>query len=323
MSLLKAKLPSGEIVFAEQGEELRGKDLRCPYCGAKLIIRHFPERPEYLFAVKEGEVHTSIECQMYQKYGRNAPALINTSPEEFFAALSTPKNTNGGEGGGTGGEGGETGNPVPRMRINPSKAKTLEHLLKSGMLNEGPFDKTYFNESYRNIDYVILGTWAKYIWKDKSPVEIGSRAVEVKWFGAIQDLKPELKFKVEEMANETGEMWFSRSVRIGGNNYYIRFCLDCDDIFLKVKRKFFSNEYNCKDGADDFVIRKVKNKNDQMIVLIGARWVFQAKKKCKRRCPFYGEKCAYCLGEYWAKCICIDQIVLMPADGEEEEWING
>ena len=133
MSLLKAKLPSGEIVFAEQGEELRGKDLRCPYCGAKLIIRHFPERPEYLFAVKEGEVHTSIECQMYQKYGRNAPALINTSPEEFFAALSTPKNTNGGEGGGTGGEGGETGNPVPRMRINPSKAKTLEHLLKSGI----------------------------------------------------------------------------------------------------------------------------------------------------------------------------------------------
>ena len=55
MSLLKAKLPSGEIVFAEQGEELRGKDLRCPYCGAKLIIRHFPERPEYLFAAKHGE----------------------------------------------------------------------------------------------------------------------------------------------------------------------------------------------------------------------------------------------------------------------------
>ncbi len=194
----------------------------------------------------------------------------------------------------------------------------MDHLINSGMFNEGPFDMTYINEKYRNIDYVILGTWAKYIWKDKTPVEIGPRAVEVKWFGAIQDLSLELKSKVEEMAIETAEMWFSRSVRIGGNNQYIRFCLDCEKVFLKLMRKFFCKEYNCKGGADDFVIRKVKNKNDQMIVLIGARWVFYGKKRCKRTCPFRGEKfCENCLGEYWAKCICIDQIVLMPAEGDE------
>ncbi len=65
MSLLKAKL-DGETVYAEQGETLRGKDLRCPYCGARLKIRQFPERPEfYLFALKDGELHKSTECQIY------------------------------------------------------------------------------------------------------------------------------------------------------------------------------------------------------------------------------------------------------------------
>ena len=121
MSLLKAKL-NGETVYAEQGETLRGEDLRCPYCGARLIIRHFPERPEYLFALKDGELHKSADCKLYQKFSRNAPALINTSPEEFFAMLSTPKKPDD-EGGGSGGKGGK--GLEPRITINPMKAKTL------------------------------------------------------------------------------------------------------------------------------------------------------------------------------------------------------
>ena len=321
MSLLKAKLLSGRTVYASQGKELRRVELKCPYCGARLKIRQFPERPgDYLFALKDGEVHTSVECQVYQKYGQNAPALINTSPEEFFDLLATPKNTGKGGDGGEGGEGGGSGKPV--MKVNPSKAKTLEHLVKSGMLNEGPFEKTYFNEDYRNLDYVILGPWAKYIWKNDNPVEIGPRAVEVKWFGAIHDLEPELKYKVEDMANTTGEMWFSRSVRIGGKNQYVRFCLDCDEVYLQLKRKLFCTEYNSRGTVDDFAIRKVKNKNDQLIVLIGARWVYRGKKMCKRRCPFSKKKCGGCLGEYWAKCMCIDQIILMPANREEssDQW---
>ena len=83
MSLLKAKLPSGEIVFAEQGEELRGKDLRCPYCGAKLIIRHFPERPEYLFAVKEGE--STLHLKSFLQRCQHRKILMVVKEEEQAA----------------------------------------------------------------------------------------------------------------------------------------------------------------------------------------------------------------------------------------------
>ena len=148
MSLLKAKL-NGETVYAEQGETLRGEDLRCPYCGARLIIRHFPERPEYLFALKDGELHKSADCKLYQKFSRNAPALINTSPEEFFAMMSTPKKPDD-EGGGSGGKGGK--GLEPRITINPMKAKTLEHLIKSGMLSL--FPKYYLMEVFGFLSFL-------------------------------------------------------------------------------------------------------------------------------------------------------------------------
>ena len=89
MSLLKAKL-NGETVYAEQGETLRGEDLRCPYCGARLIIRHFPERPEYLFALKDGELHKSADCKLYQKY---AAKTVTKNKPTIPQGLDQPQNS--------------------------------------------------------------------------------------------------------------------------------------------------------------------------------------------------------------------------------------
>ena len=315
MSLLKAKL-NGTTVWSELGEELRRKDLRCPYCDAKLKIRHFPQSAAYYFACNEGEVHTAKACEEFQKYNRNTPALYGTSPDSFFEALSLFKEDEesggktGGNGGGTGG-----GTGTHRISVKPAKARSLEHLIKSGMLSDGPFERTYMGETYRNIDYVVKGEWAKYIWRVKKLVEIGARAVEAKWFGTLDNLGPDLKQKVKNMANQTAYLWFSRSVKIGGTNYYVRFCVDCDAVYLKIKRKFFVNKYNDKGSMDEFVIREIENKNKQMIVLVGAyRWVPMYKNNCDRDCPLYKEKCNNCLGYYKGIVSNVDQIVLMPEE---------
>ena len=315
MSLLKARL-NGKIVYANQGEELRGKELLCPECGANLKIRHFPDRPEYYFSLKDGETHKMPKCLKYSRLNTNAPALLNTSPEIFFSILSSEplKRGNGGNNGGGG-----TGIHGEQIHTNPLKAKTLEHLIDSGMLNEGPFEITFFNEKYRNIDYFVPGKWAKYIWHNGCIVEIGSRAIEAKWFGTIQDVEPDLKNEIQRISDATYQMWFSRSIKQGQQRFYVRFCLDCEDTYLQVKRKFFCKEYNDKGGYDDFIIKKIKGKNNQMIVLIGAKWVIE--EKCKQKCPFAYKMCEGCKGAYWGKCTNINQIILMP--NNEKEIING
>jgi hypothetical protein len=81
---------NGRRVFADEGEELRRKDVLCIHCGAKMHVKLFPnETDRYHFVLQNGEVHRSV-CQAYDGK-KSAPVLTNISPEELIAMLS--KNT--------------------------------------------------------------------------------------------------------------------------------------------------------------------------------------------------------------------------------------
>ena len=50
----------GKIVYASQGEELRGKDILCLHCGAHMHIHTYPLKESYHFALNVGQIHKSM-----------------------------------------------------------------------------------------------------------------------------------------------------------------------------------------------------------------------------------------------------------------------
>ena len=85
---------NGRRVFADEGEELRRKDVLCIHCGAKMHLKLFPnETDRYHFVLQNGEVHLSV-CKAYEGK-KTAPALTDISPEVLIAMIS--KKTEKGE----------------------------------------------------------------------------------------------------------------------------------------------------------------------------------------------------------------------------------
>ncbi len=170
----------GKIVYASQGEELRGKDILCLHCGAHMHIHKDPLKDSYHFALNVGQIHKSV-CANYDGK-KNAPILMN-SAEELVDMLSRitegrPKGT-GGTGGTSGGQG--LNGPVePVVR----RITNLKQIIETGVYDVYPYDLTY--SGCRYLDLIIYAKWAKYVWQgNNNMINIGARIVDVRWIGSF------------------------------------------------------------------------------------------------------------------------------------------
>ena len=104
-------------------------------------VHRFPLKCDYYFALNPGERHSGV-CSLYEG-DEDAPVITGEiSPEVFIAGLSPTIKTKGGGGGSRGG--GEPRTP----KEGPKNSTLLKHIIKAGIYDEQPFDKTYINSKY-------------------------------------------------------------------------------------------------------------------------------------------------------------------------------
>lgn len=298
MSIREAKL-NGKTVYSISGEDLRGKEVTCKHCDAKMHVHRFPLKCDYYFALNPGERHSGV-CSLYEG-DEDAPVITGEiSPEVFIAGLSPTIKTKGGGGGSRGG--GEPRTP----KEGPKNSTLLKHIIKAGIYDEQPFDKTYINSKYNFIDYVIFDKWAHFIWTDKLE-SIGARAIDARWLGSFNFSEAAHKRLIDHM-KVTKEIWFSTFWRHGETYSSVRFCLDCSVCFSDIKKKLFVSGINENGTYNDFA-----PKGDKVDALIGTVWAPMDKDQCKEKCPL-NRMCSGCLGAYWGKCDGPKRVEYFPAD---------
>lgn len=299
MSIIKAKLKDGKIVYAEQGEELRDVDVYCIDCGCKMHICRFPKNPkrakvEYHFSRNPGQDHTSL-CQDYD--GRRNKAVLKNSPDDFIESLMTPdsekpKITRG------------PYKITPRVENeeeeglgNIPKVLSLAQLINTGVYSEAPYGKTIFEGDFNYIDYVILDKWACLIWKEANLPRIGRRIIDAKWVGSlVMKNDPTWQDKMIKFLKNTKELWITTFWRVGKDFKFVRFCLDCHACFAKIKQMLFEN-----DIRDNNTFNAFKPIVDNIELLVAANWAAMSSEDCREKCP--QKMCNGCNGAYWGKCI--------------------
>lgn len=319
MSIFRARL-KGNAVSADDGEKLRGKDVVCINCGAKMHIHKFPGRDDYYFALNPGENHTSTVCETYAG-AKNAPVLTNnSSPDELIELWSNVSKP--GKSDGTGGSGGTTSGSGtnPTEDYKPKKITRLKQFIETGIYDENPFEKTYKDTDYRFIDYVIFDKWARYIWRDSKLINIGARIVDARWIGSFSFSEAEKK-RIISITKATKEIWLTMFWKVDKAYVYVRFCLDCTSCFSAIKKKVFTSGIDENGAYFDFAPKK----GDKVDLLVGARWAPMNNEQCKEKCPL-NKKCANCLGAYWGKCHTPKQVEPFPPDEftkNKEKKIDG
>ena len=88
MSIRDGLLNNGDPVYAAQGEELRGRDIFCKHCGARMHLTKYPLRDEYYFSCCPGEEHRADVCRNYE-----AERVGVEAPPEARAEQKSPKDT--------------------------------------------------------------------------------------------------------------------------------------------------------------------------------------------------------------------------------------
>ena len=245
------------IVYASQGEVLRGKDILCLHCGAHMHIHKNPLKESFHFALNVGQIHKSV-CAKYDGK-KNAPILMN-SAEELIDMLSRiteggPKGPGGT--GGTGGGEGLNGSVEPVIR----RITKLKQIIETGVYDVFPYDLTY--SGYRYIDLIIYAKWAKHVWKgNNNMVNIGARIVDVRWIGSFS-YSPSIRKKIIEYMDKTHDIWFSMFWRDNEKAKYVRFCLHCEESYRTVRNKLFKGGIRENNTFDPYV-----PKNDPLDVLI-------------------------------------------------------
>lgn len=303
---------NGRRVFADEGEELRRKDVLCIHCGAKMHVKLFPnETDRYHFVLQNGEVHRSV-CQAYDGK-KSAPVLTNISPEELIAMLS--KNTEKRLGGGGSGAGitlptgGEEDEPE-NAPFKPKRITQLIQLVKAGIYDENPLDITYMGSSYRFLDFVIFDKWAKHVWEKKGLVKIGARIIDARWVGSLK-FDADTSERIIVMMKEQKEIWLTMFWHDGETKEYsfVRFCLDVSNCYGEIKKKLFRGGARSNGTYDEY-----KPKCEPLDVLVAAVFAMMEKDQCAEKCPLYPRKCEGCRGGYWCKINSAKQILIFSAN---------
>ena len=307
MSFLKASL-NGKTVYSSRGEELRGTDLRCYMCGAKMILRHFPLSEDYYFALNKGERHDKA-CNSIEEMSDCYQPVIDKTIDELIANLS--KDTSKTSDKSYNGTKTDRNSDESNNKRNQKHITNLRDIIKFGTYFENPYEDTFENSGTKFIDCIIFDKWAGNIWTN-SLVNIGSRIVEARWAGSF---KYPGKQAITNAMRQNKQIWFSMFWNVGGSYKCIRFCLDCSICFPRIKEKLFEGAAR-KDGSyDDFYPKKGSDESEEepkLDVLIGARWVKMSEDQCRESCPF--KMCKGCLGAYWGKCSSPKQIEAFPTD---------
>ena len=305
MSFKKASL-DGKRVYATQGEELRGKNVVCPYCDASMHIHRFPNRDEYYFSLNPGEIHTRA-CQYIEaEEGKYPPEFLDSIDAliRHLSKISLPKSNNSSSG---------IRNETELQNdsdISVRKIRSLKQIVKYGLYYEDPTEETYENSGVRYIDYVIFDKWARYVWTNML-VDIRSRIIDARWAGSFSFLD---KTQIVKLMKQDKTIWFSMFWKTNGSYRNVRFCLDCGSCLPQVKRKLFTGAARTDGSYDDYYpksnIESVEE--PKLDVLIAADWVRMDKDQCCENCPY--KKCDGCLGAYWGKCNTPNQVELFQYD---------
>lgn len=299
---------NGRRVFADEGEELRRKDVLCIHCGAKMHLKLFPnETDRYHFVLQNGEVHLSV-CKAYEGK-KTAPAFTDISPEVLIAMIS--KKTEKRPGGGSGGvnitppNDGEEDEPEDAP-LKPKRITQLMQLVKAGIYDENPFDITYMGSSYRFLDFVIFDKWAKHVWGNNSLVKIGARIIDARWIGSLKYDADTLE-RIIIMMKEHKEIWltmFWYDIETK-ETVFVRFCLDVSDCYGEVIKKLFRGGARSNGTYDEYI-----PKCEPLDVLVAAVFAMMRKDQCAEKCPLYPRKCKGCRGGYWCKINTVKQLLL-------------
>ena len=303
---------NGRRVFADEGEELRKKDILCLHCGAKMHLQLFPHQTNrYLFVLQNGEVHQSV-CKYYDGKN-NAPVLINISPEVLVAMISKKTEKSIGGGGG-----GVNASPLTNDKkeepentsFEPKRITQLMQLVKAGVYDEHTFDITYMGSRYKFLDFVIFDKWAKYVWRNNCLVKIGARIIDARWIGSL-NFDAIISERIIIMMKESKKIWLTMFWydRLTKENVFVRFCLDAKDCYGEVKRKLFQGGARSSGTYNDFTPR-----SEPLDVLVAAVFAMMEEEQCAEECPLYPEKCEGCLGGYWCKINSIKQILIFSAN---------
>lgn len=312
MAIRKA-LFHGKTVYAEQGEELRGAELTCIHCGAKMHLHRFPNSNCYYFATNPGYEHQSV-CKEYA--GRkDAPVLDRISPEELVAMISKlpvkKRVSPGGGGGNVDREGEEDDIDV---EYSPRRITSLLQMLKTGMYDENPFDRTGLGSTHIIMDYVVFDKWPKYVWgRTDNLVKLGARIIDARWVGSLQYGK-EVRAKVIELMKGNKEIWLTMYWLDKTKQEYefVRFCLNCENAFSSVKKKLFTASINPNGTFDNF-----KPKKEPLDIMVGAVWGIMSRDQCKESCPlYYPDKryCNKCRGAYGCVVNSKNQVIVFTDD---------
>lgn len=298
MSIRKARL-NGEAVYSSQGEQLRGKDVVCMHCRAKMHIHKFPGKDDYYFALNPNEKHTSV-CQHYDGT-KDAPVLDGLTPASLIALLSTPKkqstNKNGGRSNSV-----LKGNDSGDKDYKPKKISSLAQIIKVGMYDVLPFEPAFEGTELKNIDFFIFDKWGELYWNDRL-IPIREKIIDARWLGSFSNSESRTVARMIK----THELWFEMFWIVDDTYTSVRFCLDASTCFAAIKKKLFTSGIRENDTYNDYV-----PKIDKLDVLIAARWAAMNKEQCSYKCPI--KRCKGCLGAYWGKINTAKQIELFPAD---------
>ena len=309
MAIRKALL-NGKTVYAEQGEELRGADLTCIHCGARMHLHKYPNGNSYYFQTNPGYEHKSV-CQTYSGK-HDAPVLDSITPIELVAMISKITKKRKGGGGNNGGNNGngEDGDE----EYCPERLTNLLQFVKTGTYDENPFDKVGYNSPYIYMDFIIYDKWGKYFWGGKKElVKIGPRIIDARWVGSM-NFDKQTNEKILRLMRENKEIWLSMYWLNKEREEYefVRFCLVCEDSFGLVKKKLFTSAVKDNGTLDNF-----KPKKDPLDIMVGAVWGVMKNNQCEDSCPLKqpnNKYCHNCKGAYGCVINSEKQIILFPED---------
>ena len=298
MSIRKARI-NGKDVYSSMGEELRGADVVCRHCGAKMHIHKFPLKEDYYFALNPGEQHTSV-CKYFDGE-KDAQVLDGLTPASLLAILSTPQNRS--KKGLNGSERNATQNTdTGEKELKPHKISSLKQIIRTGAYDELPYEDAYNMAGLRNIDFYIFDKWARLVWKELL-VPINEKVVDTRWIGSFYGSDE----KAVRAMIKTHELWFKTFWKYGSGYKSVRFCVDASSCYSDIKKKLFTSAIRENNTYNDYY-----PKIEKLDVLIMARWAIMNNEQCREKCPI--QKCEGCLGAYWGKIFTRRQIELFPAD---------
>ena len=310
MSIRDGLLNNGDPVYAAQGEELRGRDIFCKHCGARMHLTKYPLRDEYYFSCCPGEEHRADVCRNYEAE-RDAPVLGDRSPEALMALLNMPSKS--GKGGGGGAPGGEGGTEEPEGYKLKGITK-LKQIIKTGIFDENPFHATYWGSKYRFLDFIIFQKRAKHVWRDSELTNIGARIVNARWNGSLNLDKATLMTSIDKM-KRSKTIWLTMFWQRPSKTFvYVRFCLDCSTCYGEIKKKLFEPDI-LPNGA----YYEYKAKQEPLDLLVAGTWATTNKELCREMCPLFPSYCSGCMGAYWAKVNTSKQIAIFDAESSKKD----